>query len=618
MSVDGNIPEHAMLGESGKPDLDQSPEAIETVQKVMREFKKLKQHRSRYDRWWMHYYKMFRGDHWHNIRMPRWRQKEIINMIWQTIQSNMPLQTDARPKPTFIPEEPNDKEFASVLNDVLESDWERNNWLLPLSEMILDGYLYGTSLGCVKYNRDADFGLGSVEYQSEDVFYHYPDNEAREVNDSKSKIWIEAEPVDTDTLKREYPEWSDKIKADITDSIRSTKTALNDFRQRTTNSDLNMPDFSYSDGSFKDMPKTMKITAYMKPDETEEIETDDVDDEGQPISKVIVKKVYPKGRKLVIANGILLEESDLSDSCGRFPFVKYVNYILPREFYGASEVEQLESPQRAFNKILNASLEILNLMGNPVWVIDSASGVDPDQLVNRTGLVVEKEPGSEVRREAGVQLSPTALSLIDRLETWFNNVSGTQDVSRGQTPGSVTAASAIEQLMDASRTRIKQKQRNLDAMMRDFGQHYVDLVLKYYTKSRIFRVTNNQDKTKYFKFRVEKRDDPDDLDQFGVPREKTYAMIKEYVEDSEGNIIMSPEEKEYLISGRFDVRVNTGSSLPFAVADKERKAFELYDRGIIDEKEVLEQIDYPNREAVLQRLEERKAEAAAMQQQQGA
>jgi len=600
------LPEHSKLGPSESKDIDQqSPEEKKTVKAVMKEFEKCKRHRSKYDNNWLHYYKMFRGDQWDGIKMPKYRQKECINLIWQAIQSNMPLQTDARPRMNFVAEEPSDIEFAAVLNQVMEADWERNNWLMPLSEMILDGYLYGLGYGFIDYDPDAEFGMGSAEFESEDPFYLYPDNEAREVNCKRSKSFFKAEPVDTDTLKKMYPDHEDHIKADITDDIQSSKTALNDFTLKTSNADLQMPEASYFGGKQKASEKTMLITAYLKPDETEEIEEDETSEDGTAETKIIVKKKYPYGRVLKIANGWILEEKTLSES-GRFPFVKYLNYILPREFFGISEVEQLDSPQRVFNKILNASLDILNLMGNPIWIIDTASGIDPQKLVNRTGLVVEKEPGSEVRREPGVQLNSAIFPMFDRIENWFNSTAGSQEVSRGIAPSSVTASSAIEQLMDASRTRIKQKQRNLDATIRDFGRHWVDIVLSKYTKSRVFRTTNSEGSTKYFKFRVDKTIGDD-----GKPA--MVGKIRYFEEHPEAGIVASQQEKEFFISGRFDIKVTTGTSLPFAVADKEQKSFALFDRGIIDEEEVLNTIDYPNKEKVLQRLQERKA---AMQQQQ--
>lgn len=597
------LSEHAKLGDPTKVDDDQSPEDRQIVAKVLKEFEKLKKHRSKYDYNWLHYYKMWRGDQWDGIKMPKHRQRECINMIWQTIQANMPLQTDARPRIQFVAEEPSDIEFANVLNEVMEADWERGNWLVPLSEIILDGYIYGTGYGSLVYDAEADFGMGSAQFESEDPFYLYPDNEAREINDNRSKIFIKAEPVDTDSLKREFPEFEDKIKSDIDSDIQSSKTSLNDYTARSSNADRDMPDISFLTGKQKTTPRTMLITAWMKPDETEEVETEEVDESGEISTKVIIKKVYPFGRVIKIANGIKIFEGTLTES-GRFPFMKYVNYMLPREFFGVSEVEQLESPQRVFNKILNAAIEIMNLMGNPIWVISTDSGIDPNKLINRTGLVVEKEPGSEARREHGVELNATIFPLLDRLESWFDKIGGNQEVSRGQAPASITASSAIEQLMDAARTRIKQKQRNLDAMVREMGRQYVDIVLENYTKSRVFRVTNDQTGTKYFKFRVDK--------VLVDGKTQLVGKIRNYVQNDGESIAMSDQEQEFFISGRFDVKVNTGTSLPFAVADKENKSFALFDRGIIDEEEVLNNIEYPNKEQVIQKLMERKA---AMQQQ---
>lgn len=588
-----------------------SEDDAQDVKLVMDLFRKYKKHRSKYDRNWLHYYKMWRGDQWHNVCMPKFRQQEVINLIWQTIQANMPLQTDVRPKISYIPEEPTDLPFAEILNQISESDWERKNWLHQLSEVILDGYIYGTGIGKMGFDPDDDYGIGSATFESYDPFYCYPDPEARDVNGPRSFGFIVAEPMETKRVKQMFPEYAHKIKADIKDVVASSKTSLNDFKIKVTNTDRDMPDITWSEGQDTAEDKTMVITAYLKPQETTDEE--EIDESGDV--KVITKKLYPFGRVITIANGCKLKEEELPFSNGKFPFAKYNNYILPREFYGVSEVEQLESPQRVFNKLLNASLEIMNLMGNPIWVIDSASGVDPSHLVNRTGLVVEKEPGTEVRREMGVQLSPSALSLIDRLETWFNNVSGTQDVTRGQTPGSVTAASAIEQLQEAARTRIRQKQRNLDSFIRDIGRQYSEIVLEYYTKPRILRVTNDEGATEFFKFSV--RRDEQSVDRLGQPQ--LTAIVQKFVKgELDGNDVIVPDEptKMALQSASFDVRVNTGSTLPFTTADREQKALNLFDRQVIDAEELLKILDFPNREEILERMSVKQAEmqqAAAMQ-----
>lgn len=575
---------------------NQDPEAQDTVKMAMKLFQKAKQHKDKYSRNWLHYYKMYRGDQWDGIRMPRFRQKEIVNMVFGAVNSGVALQTDARPKIAFIPTEPSDTEFAKVLNQLAEFDWESNNWLDTLTEVIIDAYLYGIGFSKQDYDPSAKHNQGSATYESEDPFYCFPDPEATKINSKDSEYFIVAKPVDTKRLKRQYPEFADEIKSDVNDFVHSSKTALNDFKLRVQATDRDMPDLSQVDSYQSEGDMTLCIEMWQKPHDTKEVEveTGEVDQDGNPILTMELHKVYPQGRKIKIASGLLLEDGPLEFDSQSFPFAKYVNRILPREFYGISEVEQLESPQRVFNKLVNAALEVMNYMGNPIWVVSTDSGINPHKLVNRTGLVVEKSPGSEARREPGVQLSPSALALIDRFEQYFNNVSGRTDVSQGQTPGSVTAASAIEQLQNASQTEIRQKQRNMDMYLRDVGRQYADIVLERYSAPRVIRVTGEDESVQYLKMHIATAPD---------------GQKKAVVHDMQTNTM-----KAYLINGQFDVRVNTGSSLPFTVAERESKVFALFDRGIIDASEVLDALEYPNREEILQRIQQQQ-EALAMQEQ---
>jgi hypothetical protein len=66
-----------------------------------------------------------------------------------------------------------------------------------------------------------------------------------------------------------------------------------------------------------------------------------------------------------------------------------------------------------------------------------------------------------VQREEGVQLQPFVLQLIDRMKLWFDDVSGSNDVSRGAKPEGITAASAIQSLQEAAQIRIRQKAETL-------------------------------------------------------------------------------------------------------------------------------------------------------------
>lgn len=212
---------------------------------------------------------------------------------------------------------------------------------------------------------------------------------------------------------------------------------------------------------------------------------------------------------MVIAGGILLEKEENPWEDGKFPWARFVNYVDPRQFWGISEIEQLRETQKLKNKVISFALDVLTLMGNPIWIVDDASGVDTDNLTNQPGLVVEKAAGSEVRREEGVQLQPWVLQLLEVISRQYDDIAGQSDLTKGV--GSPdNSGYAIDLLQQAQQTRLRQKSRNLDAYMQNLGQLYASRIFQFYSIPRVIRMTENQEASKYFKFHIDTRPVLDD------------------------------------------------------------------------------------------------------------
>jgi hypothetical protein len=567
-------------------------------------FEKHKKHRSKYDAKWADFYKMFRGEQWKEKR-PSYRHSEVVNLVFQAIQSQVPIMTDVKPRFEYIPEDPSDLPLADIVNQVADWDWTRNNWLYTETEVLFDGHIFGTGTSRLRVDPKGDGGLGKIIYESTDPFYNFPDPNSTDCN-VKSEAYFWAEPMDMCLIKRDYPTKGKYVKADIMNFEHLDRAQIKDvpYKSPTDNVIAN----AEGTGRESSSDKAVLFTAFLKDYETSEEEEDKIDPTtGQP-GKVYVQKLkYPKGRLVQMAGNVILKDEENPIEDGFIPAQRYTNYIDPRQFWGISEVEQLESPQKMFNKLLSFALDVTMLMGNPIWVVDTTAGIDTDNLINRPGLVVEKEPGSEVRREPGVQLQPYVLEMVDRLKSWCMEESGSQEVSRGLNPTGVTAASAIDSLQQAALTRVRQKSRNLDAYLQDLGQQYLSLMFQVYTLPRIVRVTNKQDPSlnQYFKFHIENR--PDDNGE-----QKRFAKIVPFVQNQDGAYVEG-QEQLYPANGKFDLRVNTGSSMPFLKAEKERRIFHLAEMGYIDQEEVLKSLDYPNYEMVMQRMNERAAQQAQMQ-----
>lgn len=600
-------------------DYNPTAEEKKTIQMVNKLFDKAKRHRKKYDYKWMDYYKMFRGKQWKEDR-PSYRHSAVFNLVFRVIQSQVPVQTDTRPQFEVLPQEPTDRPIADILNQVAASDWQRNNWLMNLCETIYDSNFYGTGLGEVPFEPEERLGLGDIGFNSADPFYCFPDPDAPNVNHKKSKSFIYAEPISLDVLKKEYPDQAKYLKADMVDFIKGDKTEISTSTYKSP-TDNNMVIDQSGEQLSSQTDKALKIVLWLKDDtviEEQEGATTDaaaalgssIDTASMPSEAVqdatpiyTQKKKYPKGRKICISNNVLLDDDENEYDDGKFPYAKLVNYMLPREFWGMSEIEQIEGPQMTYNKIFSFILDVMTLMGNPIWVVDNDSGIDTDNLFNRPGMVVEPNPGTRVERVEGVQLQPYVLNVLKMVGDSIGNIAGDEDVSRGLNPEGVTAASAIKELQDTAQTRLRQKSRFLDAYLQDIGQMYISRVFQFRTAPQIYRLTNDQNVTSYFKFHIE-------ADESG----QKYAIHRPMVTNQDGSSAFGDEQK-YQIMGEFDVRVNTGSSLPFAKAEKSDLSFQLFDRGIIDDEEVLKTVEWPNKESVLERVQQKKAQAAQAQMQ---
>lgn len=579
---------------TGTP-LNYSPtdEEKKLVQKVDKMFKRAKIGRASYDQKWLDRYKMFRGKQWEMAR-PSYRSSEVFNMIFQIIQSQVPILTDTKPKFEFMPKEPSDREFADLMNDIAADDWDRHKFLYKITEMLYDSHIYGTAFSSLNFDPDADNGAGAVCFKPEEIYFIFPDPDGDDVE--TCDYIVRAESMTLRRVQRKWPKKSQYIKSDIVDILQASKNDLLPIRIQSPTADRVIVEGSGYKWPEED-EKVVVITCYFRDSEITEEEKQGED--GMSFWEQRLK--YPRGRKVIVANGIVLEDEPYCYEHGQFPFQRLVNYILPHEFYGISEMEPTEGPQKVFNKLICFALDVLHLTGNPIWVVDTSSGVDTDQLTNAPGLVVEKNPGSEVRREAGVQLQPYVIQLINQIKEWMDQISGAQDITRGVTAPGVTAASAIENLQNAAQTRIRQKSRNMDDFLDHMGEQYAGLVLQYYTAPRVYRVTNKDGTQRYFKAHIETGED---------------GVRKAVVTRLGDNGLADPKVDEYVLRGKLDLRVSTASALPFSKAAKKDELVQFLQLGLIDAEEVLKGVDYPNWEAVLQRMQDKAAAAAQQQAQQ--
>jgi len=572
----------------------------DVVKMALEMFEQAKTARAQYDSDWDKRLKYYRGEQWDKGR-PAYKSKPVFNIIRSTIQSQLPLLTDNRPGFNVTPSEPTDYQFASTISSLVESWWDDCGMDHTLIEVLFDEMIYDAGVLKITWDQTAKNGQGDIKAtvcDPRDIFVPFG---ARDFD--KDCPYVIHRCVKTiGDLKKQFPDKASEIKPD--GQVVESKTAINTDVILVSPQDKkgNNPQ---SPGTQPDSRKTVTVMELWITDDTvEEYALEQPDQNGNTTG---LKKKYPLGRLITLLpnSRLLLQDVPAPYMHGKFPFVRFVDAILPRSFWGEGEVQALMEHQKIINKILANVIDYQTLMANPVWVTEVANGVDPERLTNAIGAVIQTSVGkaASVRREIppGMQSG-----MIDSLQMFIRqeeSISGITDVSQGRQAQGVTAAAAIQSLQEAAHTRIRLKERNLSVSLSQLGHQVVALMMQYYTTTRVVKLTGKDQASwpqkDFMEFFIERL--PDDKVRY-------IKRIYQYNPDVQA-YVPGQYEQSQPTAGTFDVKVLAGTSLPYAKTQRANVAFRLFDSQAIDTEELLDALEWPNKDKVLERMQAMQAQA---------
>jgi hypothetical protein len=155
----------------------------------------------------------------------------------------------------------------------------------------------------------------------------------------------------------------------------------------------------------------------------------------------------------------------------------------------------------------------------------------------------------------------------------------------------------------------------MDAWLKDVGQQFGSRIMQFYSVPRIVRITENENAATYFKVVID-----DTTNEAGEPVKVATVQDFEEVQDEEGNVQqVAAEPRQFEIKGDLDIRFTVGTTLPFRKAKRREQAKELFQLGIYDAEDLLQDLEHPRSEQILEKYNQRQqaaaeAEAAAAQQ----
>jgi hypothetical protein len=170
-------------------------------------------------------------------------------------------------------------------------------------------------------------------------------------------------------------------------------------------------------------------------------------------------KSYPKGRFLVVSNGILLHsENRLPHPKGAFPLVRVCGLPALEELWGKSIVEDMRGQQQMLNRVRSRVMENFNLMANPKGLAPREAHLDEHAFDSSPGEIIEYDAtasgGAKPEYLEAPSIPVYVREMPEDLKNSMGQIVGINEISRnGDAPADVSSGVAISLLQEQDETR---------------------------------------------------------------------------------------------------------------------------------------------------------------------
>ena len=502
---------------------------------------------------------------------PDYKPEAVLNLLRPLIERKSAMLTDTKPRFTIQPTKKGDGHAAAakLLDETANAWWDDSCVDLSLMRGSIYAQAFGTMITQLRWSlTQKDAVLDIIDPRN---FYVDPYILTSDQLANAEYVILEETPP-LEEVKMMFPKTSGTVQAYFPPAqskdgwvSRVVQRVTGPFRQRTETTAI---------------PRALLRHYWVKDYAFEDVEVKKAESDQPPMT--VRRRLYPGGRYIVWAfggeGGTILHDKPNPYADLVHPFDMMDWYMDLDGPWGDSEVQTHRSPQFMLNKVAESVIENAMLMNNAIWIADKTAfpaTEGPDgwgQLRNAPGAIIKKRPGTEVRREYPGGLPGSVMQLMTYLQTFIEaHGGGLPDIlSRGKA-GNVQSGLGIEQLQMSASAMIRLKARALENLIQRIGQKYVSRVFQFYPKERVFHI----------------RGPGGEFAQF--------VFMKDQLRQALGTEALQDFQRDF----RF--RVMPGSSLAMTKIQKGLVALQLYQAGAIDRQALLESIEWPDWERVLQR-----------------
>lgn len=456
---------------------------------------------------------------------PGWRQRPVINRIRKTIRTELSQLTNNKPTAFIVPASAEDKDvYAAAAGEQLwESEYLDKKLKFVIRRAVWWTLLTGTGYVKSYWDPVKKGGEGDICYIHETPFHVFvPD--LRECEIENQPYIIHAQLKDPDFVNLYYK----------TDGGKITAEEILDDKH------LNIHSTSARN------KKVLVLECYIKPGRV---------------------KLFPDGAFFtVVEDKIVYGQVGLPFTHDYYPFAK-IEHIPSGGYYSTSVIEDLIPLQKELNRTRGQIIENKNRMAKLQLVAPEGS-VDVSKITSEPGLVVLYKPGFNPPTPLPLQNLPAFIyQELDRIAQDWNDISAQHEVTEGQTPPGVTAATAISYLQERDESALSPTFDSLEEGIEKIARMALCYIKEYWEIERTVKVTG--------------------------------------VDGSFDVMVFKGSD----LGDNTDIRVESGSSLPVSKAAKQALIMDLMKFGWIPPQQGLESMDIGGINKIYERLQVDKRQA---------
>lgn len=202
-------------------------------------------------------------------------------------------------------------------------------------------------------------------------------------------------------------------------------------------------------------------------------------------------KMFPDGALVTLAGDVLLNFAEGAiHKHGEYPVTKF-EHVPTGRFYGDSVINDLIPIQKEFNRTRSQLIEAKNRMAKPQLIAQRGS-IDTSKVTSEPGLIIQYTPGYQPPTPLPLTAMPAYVTQeLDRCQADMDDISSQHEVSRGQTPPGVSAATAISFLNEQDETKLAFSIASIEEGCERIGGHLLSHADQFWESERMIRVVGD-------------------------------------------------------------------------------------------------------------------------------